>query len=196
MAPPEVKTGVVLLAAGLGKRFGGGKLTAKFRGRPLWEWAARTAESLDFREYILVRGPKSPIRSCPGWRLVENPVAEKGMGSSIAVGVGALTDSDRVIIMLADMPFVSRAHLSQLMARRGVGFTQHPDGVPGCPAIFPKPAFAELEGLTGEQGARSLDFDETFLVSPADSRELADIDTVRDLEKLASEPDKIAPLPR
>lgn len=61
MLSPELKTGVVLLAAGQGRRFGGGKLTAQFRGRPLWEWAAETAENANFSARVLVVGPKSPI---------------------------------------------------------------------------------------------------------------------------------------
>ena len=186
MPLPDVKTGVVLLAAGQGKRFGGGKLIAKFRGRPLWEWAAETAESIDSSERVLVIGQNSPISSRPRWRIVENPLAEQGMGTSIAAGVRALTDCDRAIIMLADMPLVSRAHLERLIATQGVAFTQYPDGTAGCPASFPRLVFALLEALTGERGARSLDLKNAELVAPMQARELADVDEVADLEQLYS----------
>ncbi|WJY17538.1 nucleotidyltransferase family protein [Alteriqipengyuania flavescens] len=182
----DVKTGVVLLAAGEGKRFGGGKLIAEFRGRPLWEWATETAENIDFSERILVIGPDGPIRARPTWRLVENPVAKQGMGTSIAAGIRALTDCDRVIIMLADMPLVSRAHLDRLIAAQGVGFTRYPDGSAGCPAIFPRSVFALLETLDGDRGARSLGLGEVELIAPAHERELADVDEACDLQRLAS----------
>lgn len=188
MPSTELKIGVVLLAAGQGRRFGGGKLTADFRGRPLWEWAAKTAESINFSDRLLVISTKSPIRARPTWRLVENQFAENGMGTSIAEGVRALTNCNRVIVMLADMPLVSGTHLDRLIATQGVAFTRYPDGSAGCPAIFPRSAFKKLEGLTGEQGARSLDLGEAILVSPPDWRELADVDTVRDLETLTTEP--------
>lgn len=183
---PEVRTGIILLAAGQGKRFGGGKLTAEFRGRPLWEWAATTAETIDFSEYLLVIGPTSPITHRPRWRLLENLVAEQGMGTSIAAGVRALTDCDRVIIMLADMPLVSRTHLNRLIAAQGAAFTRYPDGSAGCPAILPRSVFPLLETLKGDQGARSLDLRNAELIAPSQERQLTDIDEASDLQRLRS----------
>ena len=180
----EPKTGLVLLAAGQGRRFGGDKLTADFRGRPLWEWAARTAEKIHFSERLIVIGPKSPIRNRPGWRLVENPVAEQGMGTSIATGVRALMDCDRALIMLADMPLVSRMHLGRLFAAQGVAFTRFPDGTAGCPALFTRPVFPLLEILDGDRGARSLDLGDAELIAPPHDRQLADVDEVCDLQRL------------
>ena len=182
----EVKTGAVLLAAGLGKRFGGCKLTAEFRGRALWKWAAATAEKSDLSERVLVIDQNSPISSRPKWRMVENPVAEQGMGTSIAAGVRALTDCNRAIIMLADMPLVSRAHLGRLIAAQGVAFTRYPDGTAGCPATFPRAVFPQLETLSGERGARSLDLRDAELVAPQHHDELFDVDDTRDLDRLNS----------
>lgn len=176
-----------MLAAGRATRFGGDKLTADFRGRPLWEWAASTAENIDFNERVLVVAANSQLKGRAKWRMVENPLSEQGMGTSIAAGVRALTDCDRAIVMLADMPLVSRPHLVRLLAAKGVAFTSYPDGTTGCPAIFPGSAFERLEGLTGEKGARSLEFDEPDRIPPSQFRELADVDTVRDLAKLTTE---------
>ena len=186
MHPPDWKTGVVLLAAGWGKRFGGDKLAAEFRGRPLWELAAEIAESLAFSERILVIGPNSPIIGRPGWTSIENPVAVNGMGTSIAAGVRALTDCDRVMILLADMPLVTRAHLGRLVEAQGVAFTRYPDDTGGCPAIFPRSMFARLGSLAGDRGARALQVADAELIAPAYEREIADVDTVRDLENLSS----------
>ena len=184
MPPSEIETGVVLLAAGQGKRFGGGKLTADFRGRSLWEWAAETAENIDFSQRLVVVGPNSPIKGRPGWRLVENPLAEHGMGTSIAAGVRALADCDRVIILLADMPLVSRTHLGRLFEAQGLAFTRYPDGTAGCPAIFPRSVFPRLESIAGDRGARSLDLGDAELIAPLHDQELADVDKASDLERL------------
>lgn len=186
MPTPELKTGVVLLAAGRAKRFGGDKLIAEFHGRPLWEKAAQTAETIDFSERVVVIGPDSPIKSRSGWMRVENPFAEQGMGTSIAAGVRALVECDRVIIMLADMPFVSRMHLDRLIAAKGVAFTCYPDGSAGCPAIFPRSVFPLLETLTGDRGARSLDLGEAELIAPSQESHLTDIDEPSDLQRLTS----------
>ena len=192
MSLPDVKTGVVLLAAGQGKRFGGGKLIAEFRGRPLWEWAAETAENIGFSERILVIGQNSPINNRPRWKTVQNPLAEQGMGTSIAAGVRALTVCDRAMIMLADMPLVSPAHLGRLIEAQGVAFTLYPDNTAGCPAIFPRKIFPLLETLTGDRGARSLNLGDAELVAPQHQDELFDVDDTRDLDRLngANTPDK------
>lgn len=183
----EKKTAAVLLAAGRGERFGGGKLMADLRGCHLWEWAAETAEAIDFAERILVVAPGSALRTRPGWLQVENSDAATGMGSSIAAGVAAISACEQVLIMLADMPFVTPDHLERLAGADGPAFSSYEGRMPGCPAAFPKSAFVKLRGLTGERGARSLELGEISLISPSDGRELADIDTVRDLEKLASD---------
>lgn len=186
MRSPEPGTGVVLLAAGQGKRFGGGKLIADFRGRPLWEWAAEAAENIDFGERLVIVGKDNPIGQRPGWTQIDNPAAERGMGTSIAAGVAALKKSHRAVIMLADMPLVSPSHLNQLVASEGVAFTRYSDGSPGCPAAFPSSAFPQLALLTGNEGARSLGFTDVTLVSPRHERELADIDTVCELQRIGS----------
>ena len=186
MPATKGKTGVVLLAAGQGKRFGGDKLTAGFRGRPLWEWAAETAENVAFSERILVVGPDSAITGSPEWKLAVNHAPGRGMGTSIATGARALTDSDRVVIMLADMPLVSRAHIVRLLAAQDTAFTRYPDGSAGCPAIFTRSVFPLLETLSGDRGAKSLDLPAADLVAPACEVELADVDSARDLERLTS----------
>ena len=183
----------MLLAAGRGERFGGGKLTADLRGRPLWKWAAEAAQAIDFAERILVVAPGSALRARPDWMQVENPDAPTGMGSSIAAGVAAVSACEQVVIMLADMPFVTPDHLARLAGADGPAFSSYERGIPGCPAAFPQSAFAQLRGLKGERGARSLELGEISLISPSDGRELADIDTVRDLEELASDTQAVAP---
>ena len=195
MRHPDKATAVVLLAAGRGERFGGAKLQASFRGRPLWEWAAMTAETFAFRERIVVIAPGGAIGSRDGWTRTENSNAVEGMGSSIAAGVSLVSKSERVLILLGDMPLVSPDLLERLMATQGVAFSRYEHGTPGCPAIFPRATFGKLKGLSGERGARSLDLGQVSLVSPADKMELADIDTAHDLQRLMEDSAQAAPPP-
>lgn len=186
---------MVLLAAGQGKRFGGNKLTAKFRGQPLWQSAAQTAEKIDFDERVLVIGPNSLSISRDGWRLAENLVAERGMGTSIATGVRALSDCDQVVVMLADMPLISHTHIGRLVEAQGVAFTRYPDGTAGCPASFPRSAFPLLETLDGDRGARCLNLPDAALLAPPHERQLADVDEDCDLRRIMSADQQPMPYP-
>lgn len=91
-----------------------------------------------------------------------------------------------MMIMLADMPLVSRSHLDRLIAAQGVGFTRYPDGSAGCPAIFPRSVFPLLETLDGDRGARSLNLADAELIAPSQKRQLTDIDEFSDLQRLRS----------
>ena len=184
MQHPERRVGIVLLAAGRSERFGGTKLIAEFCGRPLWEWAAAEAESIALAQRVLVVAPASPLADRAGWTRVENHDAAQGMGTSIACGVRALAGCDRAVIALADMPLVTAAHLETLANAQGAVYSQLEDGLPGCPAAFPRRLFPELKSLAADQGARSLGLSDYTLLRPTDMRQLADVDTVRDLDSL------------
>ncbi len=147
----------ILLAAGSAKRFGGGKLFAQLGGQPLWEWAAKRLEQAGFESRYLVVDPgveAQPTRS--GWHRVENPLADEGIASSIRAGVQSASGRSRIVIALADMPFVDPSHLAALAFGDGVIFTRFPDGQPGCPAAFPAGAYLSLLELREDRGAAAL----------------------------------------
>ena len=186
MTAPEPGACVVLLAAGRSERFGGDKLTADLRGRPLWEWAARAAEEAGFSNRFVVVGPDYRLAERQGWTPVVNRRAHEGMGTSIAAGVLAASGCQRVVIMLADMPFVEPAHLLRLAQGETAMFTRYDDGRHGCPAAFPRSAFAALATLEGDQGARrltSLSRDAGSL-RPGHQAMLVDLDTREDFARL------------
>lgn len=66
-----------MLAAGAGSRFGGGKLLAPFRGRPLVEAALTGLRQAPVDEIIVVAGDEGErlrsISTAYGTRIVENP---------------------------------------------------------------------------------------------------------------------------
>ena len=172
---------LVLLAAGHASRFGGGKLLARLDGKPLVEWAMEAAEAAGFTRKIVVCRPGDGIVEREGWTRVENPDADLGLSTSIRCGVAAVEDATRIVITLADMPFVDPDHLSRLGKGSGVEFTAYPNDKRGCPAAFPPSAYPALRALEGDRGAASLDLPDVRLVAPSDPATLRDIDTPRDL---------------
>ena len=176
----------ILLAAGSARRFGGGKLYAPLGGRPLCEWAAGRLEAAGFvSRYLVVKGGDDPHPGRPGWQLVENPSAEEGIASSIRAGVLAAAGHARVVIALADMPFVDPNHLAALAGGEGTLFTRFPEGRPGCPAAFPADAFPDLLELRGDRGAAALcaSLGGTTRTSPGGASATFDVDSDADLTK-------------
>ncbi|MBT8085064.1 MAG: nucleotidyltransferase family protein [Woeseia sp.] len=155
----------IVLAAGTASRFGAIKQLAIWRGQTLVARAARLAEQLCAARSVLVSGyaSREVHAACAPLQgyLVVNDDYPSGLGSSIACGVAAVGDaSDGVLVMLADQPRVTIAHLEALAS----AWRTAPDcavasrysGDIGVPAIFPASDFDELQALTGDRGARKL----------------------------------------
>ncbi len=155
----------LVLAAGQSVRFGREKATATWRGRPLVEHAIRALQAASLREILVVVQPEASalstlVRSC-GARTVVNPDYRSGMGTSLAVGIGAIEKSaDAVIVTLCDQPRVSGESLARLVARwredPSVAVAARFDGILGAPAVFPANWFERLGSLDGETGAGKL----------------------------------------
>lgn len=118
-----------------------------------------------------------------GFELVINPDPANGQSGSLALGIGQLADTDisGALIALADMPFINAEHLQRLAtAFRGQRPVCSANGTTRMPpAIFPRSMFAELRGLSGDQGARKL-LGNAITVE-GDPAMLADIDRPEDL---------------
>ena len=174
---------LILLAAGRSERFGGDKLTAPFRGKSLWEWAAGSAERAGFAHLYLIVGDHSKIGIRQNWQTVVNPAAASGMGTSIAAGVAAAASHRRIVIALADMPMVDPNHLRLLAAESGPVFTRQADGTAGSPAAFDDDSFNALRSLGGDRGARSLSFPDAKIIEPGEEALVVDIDTPSELAR-------------
>ena len=181
MTPLDPSISLVLLAAGRGRRFGGDKLAIELDGRPLWKWSAQAAEEAGFQTRYLVVGAHSSVGPRSGWQRVLSPDADRGMGASIAAGVAAAEACLRVVIALADMPYVEARHLRLLGEGAGAIFTRQADGSAGAPAAFDRVSFAQLRSLDGGRGARSLQIPGASIVEPNGPDMLLDIDTPGDL---------------
>ncbi len=181
----DPKMGLILLAAGRASRFGGEKLLARFKGRPLVQWAIDAAEEAGFARKALVVRETASIMAPKGWQTIANPDADEGQSTSIKAGVQALRNCERIVVMLGDMPFMTADHLQRLAAAKGTVFTRYPDGRRGCPAAFPASTYGALLTLRGDRGAASLGLSDASDIAPHDPQILADIDTAADIERLS-----------
>jgi CTP:molybdopterin cytidylyltransferase MocA len=162
----EQAIGVVVLAGGAAVRYGAPKQVLEFEGQPLVRRAALAALAVGATTVVTGahrQAVESALAGLPV-SLAFNDGWERGMGSSIACGVRAISahapEISALILMLADQPLIGSAQLAELV----VAHAQAPDGiiaarhaqVSGPPCLFPRAYFEALSRLSGANGARSL----------------------------------------
>jgi molybdenum cofactor cytidylyltransferase len=157
--PDIARIAVVLLAAGRGERFGGAKLAVDLSGQPVACHAAAMLAGLSFAHRIVVAGPHTPDLAAFGFQAVPLDPPGAPQSRSLAIGIAAAQalGADAVLVALADMPLVLRAHVEALVAAfDGDRIGSRADGVMMPPAIFGAVHFDELSGLSGDRGAGRL----------------------------------------
>lgn len=163
----------IVLAAGLGSRMGGGKLTAMLDGRPLVCHAAEAALASRADPLIVVVGhdEEAVRRALAGLpvRFVTNPAYRTGIAGSLAAGISAVPDTaEGAVVLLGDMPRIGAGHIDRLIAAfglevgRGICVPTH-GGRRGNPVLWARRHFARLRALSGDAGGRTL-----FAASAAD----------------------------
>lgn len=153
----------VLLAAGAGTRFGGGKLLAPLPdGTPIGVCAARTLRAGVDRAIAVVRPEDVSLGTAlasEGLEIAAFPRAAEGMGASLAFGIGKAPAARGWIVALADMPFVRRSTVVAVRRSLEAGaLAVAPSfrGRRGHPVGFGAPLFGELVRLAGDEGARAI----------------------------------------
>jgi molybdenum cofactor cytidylyltransferase len=117
MAP---RVAALVLAAGSGSRFGGGKLLATLGGRPLLQHVLDRVADAGVGEVTVVLGRDADaVESAMTWRdetRVVNPDPERGLASSLQIGVAAIDPGvDAVLILLGDQPLVAPSTIRVLV---------------------------------------------------------------------------------
>lgn len=187
-----MKIGCVLLAAGAGKRFGGGKLLHEIEGEPMIQRALRLFLQIPFAARVLVtRAEAREIQQYAreaGFLVVINPDPDRGVGSSVSIATQAILASepllDGILYAVADQPYLAKESVEKLLT----AFEEHPDQIVslgfadrrGNPAIFPSECFSELNSLREDIGGGAVikRYPERLrLVEAGSARELQDIDT-------------------
>jgi molybdenum cofactor cytidylyltransferase len=188
---PEVAG--ILLAAGRGERFErpGNKLLAPLAdGTPVGVAALRNMKAAGIEVYAVVAAPDDRLSASlksEGARVVVNPDAGSGMGTSLACGVAATAPVQAWVVGLADMPWIQSSTVRAVVdaLRRGaVLAAPRYRGRRGHPVGFGARFRAALLELGGDGGARALLEQhrvELRVIDLDDPGVLVDIDTLGDL---------------
>jgi molybdenum cofactor cytidylyltransferase len=189
----------IVLAAGAGRRFGGGKLTTPWRGGRLIDGALAAAFAAPVREVVVVTGADAAVGPATrAWadragvenrlRLVAAPDHAEGMGASLRAGMAALSeDCAGVFVFLGDMPNIPLALASRLIKALGEGARAAAPryrGRRGHPVLFASSLFPALTAAKGDEGARAalLGLEASLaLIDTEDFGVLLDVDSPEDL---------------
>jgi molybdenum cofactor cytidylyltransferase len=162
----------VVLAAGRGERFGGDKLLATWRGRPLlWHALAPLRSAVESGELAggcVVVPPDAPALAVlareAGMVPVVNPAPAAGLGSSLRVGFDWLTHRvddpyAAAVFCLGDQPAMRPDVLARLVEAwtRREGLVVRPryadaPAEPGHPTLVDRSLWGLANGLTGDAG--------------------------------------------
>lgn len=185
--------GCILMASGEGRRFGGNKLLAPFRGRPLIRWSLSATDTGSFFRRIVVTRQREIAGLCQeagvGVILHDRP----HRNDTVRLGLEGFGDClpDGCMFCPCDQPLLTRETVEAL-AR---AFWERPGDIcrlswrdaPGSPIIFPRAYYAALKRLPQGKGGsyviRSAAAKVRF-VEAASAWELRDVDTVEDLNLL------------
>ncbi|MFB0515119.1 MAG: NTP transferase domain-containing protein [Candidatus Neomarinimicrobiota bacterium] len=195
-----MKIAAIVLAAGSSDRMSpGNKLLLPVQGKPIIIKSLDNVIQAGYAPVVVVLGCEmESVREVLVGRRVDvaaNPDWEKGLSSSIKVGIRSLPENlAGALLMLADMPLVQVATLINLKKRFLAG-----DGTKivfptygkrqGNPVLFPARLFPELLELEGERGAKSLlrKYAADAVPVPVQSDEvLMDCDTPEDYRRILS----------
>lgn len=192
----------LVLAAGAGRRFGGDKLLAPYRGFPLLDQAVNAALAAPVAQVVLVTGHDAERVGAAGilaarragaaerLRLVHAPDHGEGMGASLRAGIGVIPqDAQGVFVFLGDMPLIPCALASRLAAALGDAPAAVPvhGGRRGHPVLFAAKVFPHLTRSWGDAGAKALIHrlgSQIVQVETDEAGVLVDIDSPEDLAAL------------
>ncbi len=163
----QEETGLVLLAAGSSSRLKRPKQLLRVEGKTLLQHCVEVALEVT-KKVVVVLGAyaddiKKELEGLPV-HISFNQQYEEGIASSIRSGLSHLLevypDTDNVLLLVCDQPYLSKSLLVELIAKRQT--TQNfiiasaYNNTIGTPALFHKNYFTPLLTLKGDVGAKKL----------------------------------------
>jgi molybdenum cofactor cytidylyltransferase len=201
--PQPLRTGVLILAAGAGRRMGGrAKCLLEVQGHSLLERTVGSVRSAGLHTPVLVLGHHAaeiqahvaqwPAHLTP--RQVVNPAPEDDPATSLHIGLRALdVDVQAVMVLLADQPLIDAADIGAVLhafQRRPPGcrvLVPMVNGVPGHPVMFDAAVRADLLATPGTslRQWRAAHPQATLPWAVDNPHHTRDLDTPDDLDSLA-----------
>lgn len=194
-------TAAVVLAAGAGSRFGGGKLRALLQGRPILAHVVDAARAARLDPIVVIVPPNGELDDLDLGRVrrVVNPDPGEGLSSSVRLGLRALELDAEVAaaaILPGDQPLVRPAVIGQLIAALDVSpatpfiVARYADDSAPNPILVRRSIWRLADELAGDRG-----FGPVLATHPELVRFVAveganpDVDTTDDLAAIvASQP--------
>lgn len=188
---PGNTVGCVIMASGMGKRFGGNKLMADFGGQPMIARILAATGGLFARRVVVTRhGDVAEYCRKQGAEVIAHDLPHRN--DTVRLGLEAVGNVDGCLFCPGDQPLLRRETIEALAN----AWKQEPDFIwrtafenqPGAPILFPKWAFSELLTLPEGKGGGLLaqKYPERVRLQPVrDKYELADVDTRETLRELA-----------
>lgn len=186
-----MKVGLVIMASGLGKRFGSNKLMACLKDKPLIQWIIDASDGLFDQKIVVTRS--CSVRDLCAKIEFQYICHELPLRSdTVRLGVDALGDDiDYCFFVPGDQPLIKRETLLRLIEEA----KKNPEKIiragyndtVGSPMGFPKFLFEELINLPEGKGGSAVSRKHEELirvVQVSDAAELIDIDTIEDFELL------------
>lgn len=190
-SPKNNKIGCIVMASGLGVRFGGNKLMADFGGVPMVSHILNKATAC-FTNVVVVTRNEGVLKLCEdnGIKVIFHDLPYRS--DTIRLGVESLSEEvNGAVFCLADQPFLSVETLNKMI----VAATAEPDkiwrttsqGVIGSPNYFPRNLFSELTTLPDDKGGSYVCKNHPKLIKMLEidnPLEIKDIDTRETYEEL------------
>jgi len=158
------KIACIVLAAGRSMRMGGAnKLIADIDGTPMVRRVVAAALASKAAPVLVVTGHMaaevSAVLAGLDVTIVANPHYATGLASSLKAGVRALpSPCNGALILLGDMPRITKEHLDTLIAAHTSDAIVVPvhEGRQGNPVLWPAKYLTEIMQLVGDAGAKRL----------------------------------------
>jgi molybdenum cofactor cytidylyltransferase len=186
----------VVLAAGAGSRFGGGKLLAALDGRPIVGHVVDAARAAGLDPIVVVVPPSGELDdlNLGDIHRVTNPTPQEGLSSSVRLGLRELDgepDVTAAVILPGDQPRVRPDVIRQLIEAGTASSAPllvaplYADDEAPNPILARRAAWRLADELVGDRGFGPLLADRPDLVQriPVDGTN-PDIDTQGDLARL------------
>lgn len=152
---PFGNAGCVIMASGLGNRFGGNKLMADFLGKPLISRILDATDGL-FAKRVVVTRHESVADLCQRQNISVVLHDLPHRSDTVRLGLEAMGDVERCMFCPGDQPLLSGKTLESLL----LSAVNSPESIwrtccdvtPGSPVLFPKWTFPELLSLPQGKG--------------------------------------------
>ena len=183
------KIGIVLLAAGNSKRYGGIKLLDTMDGKKMYlHIFDHIREISGFTKVVVTQYEEIYEKALEyGYYPVKNPEPDIGISHSIHLGLRKILeiepDVDGVLFSVCDQPYLKRSTLERLInnyiiSEKELASVVHENTL-GNPCIIGKKYFLDLFDLDGDIGGKKVikkHLDDVELIIAGDEKELIDID--------------------